>query len=199
MDFGWKQIWKLYGWKKLFSWNNRLFYFTVIVTLLLFCSILILNEKNLAYTLVKKILDVDISILPTLLGFNLGAYALIIGFLSNKNLLEALTDKHGTNSATSIEEISGVFAINIITQAFTLLLAFLSQTILVFIENINLSEKWLDILYSDMYTNSVNDIYFLLITFFTLYSIALVIQNAINIFDFNQLFTYFSFKKQEDE
>ncbi|MEB0249212.1 hypothetical protein QN344_03640, partial [Mucilaginibacter sp. 5B2] len=97
------------------------------------------------------------------------------------------------------EEISGVFAINIITQAFTLLLAFLSQTILVFIENINLSEKWLDILYSDMYTNSVNDIYFLLITFFTLYSIALVIQNAINIFDFNQLFTYFSFKKQEDE
>lgn len=197
MDFGWKQIWKLYGWRELFSKKNKLFYFSVIVVALAVASVISVNERNLTYILIKNVLNIDISILPTLLGFNLGAYALIIGFLSNKNLLDALTEKHGDNSSLAIEKISGIFAINIITQAFTLLFAFLVQQIIVFIESIHLSQSWENMFYSNNYVTILNLGSFFIILFLTIYSIALVIQNAINIFDFNQLFTYFSLKDED--
>jgi hypothetical protein len=195
MDFGWKHIWKLYGWKGLFSEKNKLFYFTLIVVCLTLLTILIANECNLSYLLIVKIVDVSISILPTLLGFNLGAYALIIGFLSNKNLLKVLTEKHGDESSYKIEKISGVFAVNIITQAVTLLISFLMKWGIEVIQNIHLSQKCEAFFYNDTYIFLLNNSLVTLLMFFNLYSIVLVIQNAINIFDFNQLFTYFSLKK----
>lgn len=199
MNVGWKYIWKLYGWKELLSKRNKLLYFTAILVVIALSIILISNQINLAYILINEITNVALSIMPTLLGFNLGAYALIIGFLTNKNLLKALTNKQNGETANSLEKLSGIFAFNIIAQAFTLLVAYLIKEVMVFIENIKLDHCLNKIFYNNIYVHILNDSIFFIIMFLTIYSIMLVIQNAINIFDFNQLFTYFSMKEDDEK
>ncbi|AYL97358.1 hypothetical protein [Mucilaginibacter celer] len=199
MEFGWKYIWKLYGWKELLSKDNKLFYFTVLIVVLTLAFILGVNQANLAYNLINRIIDIGIAIIPTLLGFNLGAYALIIGYLSNKNLLDALIEKQGNDSTNYLEKISGVFAINIIMQAFTLLVCFLIKMVITIIDSIAISQDLQNFFYSNLYTSIINDLIFMIVTFLTVYSIVLVIQNVINLFNFNQLFTYFSLKKKDNQ
>ncbi|RFZ92034.1 hypothetical protein D0C36_11340 [Mucilaginibacter conchicola] len=200
MDFGWKRIWGLYGWKELLSKRNKLFYFSAISNLIFIIILLISNhDANLPFELINKVLNIALGSLPTLLGFNLGAFALIIGFLSNENLVKALTEKHGSESPYHIEKISGVFAFNIIAQAIALLFSFLLSLIIDILDNINF-EGILGNLNHNATSAIVTNYFILFITnFLTLYSIALVIQNAINIFDFNQLFTFFSIKKKEEK
>jgi hypothetical protein len=198
MEFGWKRIWKLYGLKELFSWKNKLFYFSVFIVASTVICILVLNHKDdLIYNLIQKIVDTGLSILPTLLGFNLGAYALIIGFLTNESLKKAVTKGQEDQSKNALERISSVFAINIITQAFTLLSSFLIKESIIIIEKLDLSLRLKTIFYSHDYVIIINYLFFIIIMFLTLYSIVLVIQNAINIFDFSQLFTYFSTKENK--
>lgn len=192
MEVGWNQIWKLYGWKELFSKKNKLFYFSLIVTILIVIALSI--AKITVFELVEKVVDLSNSIMPTLLGFNLGAYALIIGFLSNKRLLEALVEKDDTSRFDRLQRISGVFAINIIVQAFTLLCSFLIK---IFIE---LEISSFDFcIYGEQGSDIFNLIIFSFIFFFTMYSVVLLIQNAINIFDFSQLFSHFATKEDKIE
>jgi hypothetical protein len=189
MEFGWKRIWQLYGLSELFSKKNKLFYFSISVVLLVLILLLILNHKDdLVYHLLNNLIDDSISIFPTLLGFNLGAYALIIGFLTNDNLRKAVIEGKEEESKNSLERISSVFAINIITQAVTLLCAFLIKEFMQITQTVILSLS---------YVKVINYLTFESMLFLSLYSIALVIQNAINVFDFNQLFTYFSTKPPE--
>ncbi|WP_113653185.1 hypothetical protein [Pedobacter namyangjuensis] len=190
MEVGWKQIWALYGWKELFNRKNRLFYFSWTVSAI--ATILLFFAESTTYSIITKVVEVCNAIMPTLLGFNLGAYALIIGFLSNKNLLNALVTKNDTDRFDRLQRISGVFAINIIAQAFTLLCSFLLK---IFLELSIPSFSFC--VYGIESVLFINIIVFLLIFFFTLYSVVLLIQNAINIFDFSQLFTYFATKEDD--
>lgn len=195
MEVGWKQIWLLYGWKELFSFRNKLFYFSLFVVFAF--SILFLkfgNDSVTSYDLIVKIVGLGISILPTLLGFNLGAYALIIGFLTNQTLLSVLTKAKDGESANNLQRICSVFAVNIITQAFTLLCSFLFS---VFIDlKISLPTNFI---YYDEIISVINYFSLIFILFFTLYSVVLLIQNAINVFDFSQLFTHFATKEKKDD
>lgn len=190
MEVGWKQIWALYGWRELFNRKNRLFYFSWAISII--ATGLIWFAESNTYQIITKVVEVSNSIMPTLLGFNLGAYALIIGFLSNKNLLNALVKKNDTERFDRLQRISGVFAINIIAQAFTLLCSFLLKIFLELnIPSIHFCLFGLEgILIINVFT-------FLFIFFITLYSVVLLIQNAINIFDFSQLFTYFATKEED--
>ncbi|MFF5379475.1 hypothetical protein [Pedobacter suwonensis] len=189
MEVGWKQIWALYGWKELLSKRNKLFYFSVSASLI---AIITLNiAKSSTFKLIENLANISNSIMPTLLGFNLGAYALIIGFLSNKRLLEALVKKDDTSRFDRLQKISGVFAMNIIVQAFTLLCSFLIKIF------IDLEISSFDFsLYNKQASDIFNIIIFFLIFFFTLYSVVLLIQNAINIFDFSQLFSHFATREE---
>jgi len=193
MEFGWKYIWKLYGWKKLFDFKNRCFYFSILCVLISTLAVFLYSKKEDDITiLIEKIVDLGISMLPTLLGFNLGAYALIIGFLGNKVLLAALIEKQQNSSQSHLENLSSIFAVNIIIQAFSLLCSFLIKMFMGFEE--------LDLNIFDVPNNFrvvFNYFIFVISSFFSLYSIVLVIQNVINIFDFSQLFIYFSMKKEE--
>lgn len=64
------------------------------------------------------------SIFPNLLGFNLGGYALIIGF-GNTELIESMTKK-GIGKKTSVfQKLSGIFAFAILLQLFTFATAFI--------------------------------------------------------------------------
>lgn len=187
MEVGWKQIWALYGWKELFNRKNKLFYFSLGVSIV--ATVLLCVASSTTYSGIVKVVELSNSIMPTLLGFNLGAYALIIGFLSNKNLLNALVKKNETERFDRLQRISGVFAINIIAQAFTLLCSFLLKIFIDFnIQSIHFCFFGFDGILI------INVLTFLFIFFITLYSVVLLIQNAINIFDFSQLFTYFATK-----
>lgn len=198
MEVGWKQIWALYGWKELFSKKNKPFYFSLIfafIILVIIYSLDVLKIRiNSTYEHIGVIIDLGISILPTLLGFNLGAYALIIGFLTNKLLVKALTKKKDGYPSDPLQRISSIFAINIITQAFTLLCIFLLKIF------IGLKIPSLDIYFCNIELSvTINYLIFFSILFLTLYSVMLLIQNAINIFDFSQLFTHFAIKEENDK
>jgi len=191
MEFGWRRIWGLYGWKGLLSLENRLLYFSLFIVAIAFMLIKSNSNVIAPFDVIVKIVDLAISILPTLLGFNLGAYALIIGFLTSKNLVIALTKNDEDKGANRLERISSVFAMNVITQAFSLLVAFMIKMSI----DMNLSEIMSRYGYHHGYAENINLGILPIILFLTLYSVVLVIQNSINIFDFSQLFTYFETKK----
>lgn len=193
MEFGWRRIWGLYGWKGLLSLNNRLFYFSMFIVAIAFILIKFSEGVIVPYDVIVNTVDLSISILPTLLGFNLGAYALIIGFLTSKNLIIALTKKGKDSGASRLEIISSVFAMNVITQAFSLLVAFMIKMSI----DMNMSEIMTRYGYDHRYAENINLGILPIILFLTLYSVVLVIQNSINIFDFSQLFTYFETKKDD--
>lgn len=190
MEVGWKQIWALYGWQQLLNRNNKLFHFSWIVSIV--ATLLLWFAESTIYTMITKVVEISNSIMPTLLGFNLGAYALIIGFLSNKKLLDALIAKNDADRFDRLQRISGVFAINIIAQAFTLLCSFLLKVFL----DLNIPSFHF-CLYEVEGILFINILTFVSLFFFTLYSVALLIQNAINIFDFSQLFSHFATKEED--
>jgi hypothetical protein len=194
-EFGWRRIWKLYGFKSLFSCKNRLFYTSVLLTLTLLCLLVGFFSKNDYYlTLLKMFIDLGISILPNLLGFNLGAYALIVGFLSNEKLLQALCVKNEEEQSDKLEDISGVFAMNIVVQAFTLFWCFIGKSFMAVSTDATFMKFVTMFDLPILYTLGANLIYLLATFFLITYSILLIIQSVINIFDFSQLFNHFSQK-----
>lgn len=65
-----------------------------------------------------------LTIFPNLLGFNLGGYAIIIGF-GNTDLLQALTKKRKEKKTSIFQKLSGVFAFTLMLQCVAFALAFI--------------------------------------------------------------------------
>jgi len=127
--------------------------------------------------MLKKIIDKNISILPSLLGFCVGGYALIIGF-GHKEMLQKMSDPDKKKNNMSFFQImSSVFAISVIVQIITFLLSY----IISFIIDLEFTSA------NELLCNKINIFTISLVLFFSIYSIILLYYMVINIFNFGQI------------
>jgi hypothetical protein len=129
------------------------------------------------YVLLSKIIEINISIFPALLGFCVGGYALIIGF-GHKEMLQKMSEPNEEKSNMSLFQImSSIFAASIIVQIITFLLSFIISYLLNF--DLNSSNETL--------CGIVNITAISIICFLSIYSIILIYYMVINIFIFGQM------------
>ncbi|WDF68700.1 hypothetical protein PQ465_20690 [Sphingobacterium oryzagri] len=179
----WKTIWMIYN-------ANQKFYkgmfFWVAILLDVIVLIFALLTRSDFYTLICKTVDLHLTILPNLLGFNLGSYALLIG-LASSNFLHKFTG--GLNEGfTFFQKASAVFAVSVILQAFTLSIAFTIKQIILVQElsipgSLNIGKCLLQY---------VNYMFFLGINFLGIYSVLIILMLAKNIFALGQTANFFS-------
>ena len=173
-------IYKSYSIKDVYE--SKPFWGSIISTLVL-GWLFFFSDKNF-YELLVVINEKVINLYPNLLGFNLGGYALIIGF-GNNDLIKSLTKK-GKNKKNSIfQRLNGIFAFTLILQAFVLIFAFITELVL----SLNLDA------YSDSIYYFTNGFSLFVLTFFGLWGILILPILIANVFTFGQLH-HFSLTKE---
>ena len=125
------------------------------------------------YELLIKIIEKNISIFPSILGFCIAGYALIIGFGSREILKKIAGIDIGGNMSI-FQYTSRIFATAIIVQVITLLSSFLVWHLLN-LEINSLNAKFIN-------TATISFIFFT-----SLYSIILIGYTVTNVFNFGQL------------
>lgn len=162
---------------------------SIIISLVCFVFLSFYSESDY-YVLLSKIISLNISIFPNLLGFCIGGYALIIGF-GHKEMLEKmsapLSDEKSNMSYFQIT--SSIFAVSIIVQIVAFLASYFTSHIIDigFYSSNNILCKYINI--------SV----ITLILFLTVYSIFLLYYMVVNIFTFGQMMHFCIRKSLLDE
>lgn len=167
---------------KDFSLKKLLISFPFISSLILasvWCC-LTYSEKDGNYADLEKLADFSITVFPSLLGFNLGGYALLIGF-GNTTLIKSMTDRVD-GDASLFQNLSAIFAFSILLQAVALILAILVRQ---FIE-INLSFS-----VSAAAASYTNIGVFFVLGFLSLWALLLLPYVITNLFTFGQLHHFF--------
>jgi hypothetical protein len=142
---------------------------------------------------IRIIIDIILLAIPTLLGFVLSGYALLIGFGNIEIIAKKKTTKDNKSiRPTLYQKVSTVFAVGLIMQITLLVTAFTLKTIL-FLE---LPCYWSNMLIC----NIINYFVFGIMLFGILYVTVMIKDLVINIFNFSQIhhFTINKNTKPED-
>lgn len=141
-------------------------------------AIFLYQNKDL-YLLLSNTVDLVISIFPNILGFNLGGYALIIGF-GNTNLLESMTQKDDEDNSTIFQQINGIFAFSILLQSLTFITGFIVR----FLFSLNVTSNITT-------SNNTNFCTIIFLLFFALWSLTMIPFLVVNVFTFGQMHHFF--------
>ena len=148
---------------------------SIAITAVLSFLIICFRFKN-TFDLLKEIIDITIDLIPNILGFCIGGYALIIG-IGNIDALKKMSSPMKKRENLSFFQIlSSVFAGSLIIQCITLLLSFVIK-ILLKIEIPALSNSIAII---------INSLAIIIILFFSTLSIVLLYYTVINLFNYGQ-------------
>jgi len=129
------------------------------------------------FSLLEKIIALNISAFPNLLGFCVGGYALIIGF-GHKEMLQKMSEPLPKRDDMSYFQVaSSIFAASIIIQIVT----FLLSLIISYIIDIGFHTS------NECIYKFVNISTITIICFLTIYSVILIYYMVINIFTFGQM------------
>lgn len=167
-----KGIYKSYSLKDVFE--SKPFWGSLILTFV-FGGLFFFSDKSF-YELLLVLNENVLNLYPNLLGFNLGGYALIIGF-GNNDLIKGLTKKGKDKKNSIFQRLNGIFAFTLILQAFVLIFAFVSD----FVISLDLGTSSTPIYY---FTNGIA---LFVITFFGLWGILILPIVIANVFTFGQL------------
>jgi len=111
---------------KNYSWENFSRSLSIPILLTTFMgSVVFLSGKNV-FSILVSVIDLALSILPNLLGFLFGVYALIIGF-SNIDLLKKMAEFYPEQKKQKIslyQSTSAIFSFLLVLLVFSLILCF---------------------------------------------------------------------------
>lgn len=96
---------------------------TILSIALILCFLLSGLDSQI---LVKNIIDAVISVMPSLLGFLLGGYTILISF-ANSALFKGLTNKPNDSKISAFQKLSCIFALTILLQALCLIMALVAR------------------------------------------------------------------------
>jgi hypothetical protein len=148
---------------------------SIIITFVLsFILLSLIDSTRILEILNKSILKI-VSIIPTILGFTLTGYALLLSF-SSSEFMDKITDQND-EGYSFYQHFSSIFAWSIIIQATTLFIAFIISVV---------SDYNLDCQYAEI----INGCVFVIIMFFSLYSLLLVSRLVLNVFSFGQVIQF---------
>jgi len=133
------------------------------------------------YVLIISLINAVFAIVPNLLGFILGGYAIIIG-LGNENFLKATATITKKKPISYYQKFSSIFALNLLSQSvtliFSLVLFIISQV------TFNLPIQLANIL------NHIGLFIFSLSLFYTIFQIPTMIINIFSLSQAHHLFLY---------
>ena len=145
------------------------------------------------YGLIIDMVNSLITWVPGVLGFTIGGYSFLIGFIQS-NLMQKISEP-GAKSVYSLFQLaSASFACNILLQAFALMIAFVVHYIIYI--DVNRKIKWT--LPSPVIAG-VNLLAFLLVSLSFAIAIAVIVQLVVNVFNFSQLHHYNTNKEKIDQ
>lgn len=161
-----------YNWKEIKTsypfWVSILLSFIILIATYF-------SEKN-SYEVVCMWTSQILAIFPNLLGFNLGGYALIIGF-GNSELVQSMTKKSENKSTTVFQKLSGIFAFAILLQLSAFVVSFLAS---IFVQ-LKFSSN------NDLIINFINIPTTLTISFLGFWGLFILPNLVSNIFTFGQM------------
>lgn len=174
---GFRALWAIYSRKRLIK--SKFFWFSIIFSIFSFVICFISDEDS--YLLIKKTVEVTNNILPNLLGFNIGAYVLLIAFITNKEAKD-LTRIEKNKKYSLIQFKSSVFGFSLLVQATTLIFSYM----ILVISNFKIPS-----IFCIISSEYLNYIFLMLLIFGSTYSISLIIRVILNVFDLGQTLHFF--------
>lgn len=164
---------------KIINLNKRLLKsiqirISILVAVLLF-ALSIYNNINIL-EMINSLSGRIISLIPNILGFNLGGYVLFVGF-NNETILKQISD-NDDEGYSFYQHMSSIFAWSILVQAITLVIAFFISIIIDFNINSNCGV-------------CINKIVIFLLFFLSVYSILLIVRIILNVFSLSQVIHFF--------
>lgn len=182
-------IFKVSGLRKSFfkKWPTIL---PIILSVVICATSFILNIDQLSW--LKEFRTLMVDFLPGILGFTIAGYSLMVGFIQ-AGMLDRITEPSKENKFSLYQLMSSAFAINILIQAFALIVAYSVHLIIFIDENKNIKLN-----FPNWYMLSINYIGLLVLSYWFFISLFMTIQIVINIFSFSQLHHYFVNKAKLD-
>lgn len=159
--------------KFVYSWSMLL---SISISITLWTAVLFCCEDDLYFSFLSKVVDLILNLLPSILGFCIGGYALIIG-AGNLDVLRKMADPMQKRDWLSFFQImSCVFAASLVIQCFTLLISFVVKILI----DIDIPPI------TDGIAQIMNAGIILVLLFLSTLSITLLHYTVINIFNFGQ-------------
>jgi uncharacterized protein YodC (DUF2158 family) len=159
-------------------WQSLYVWISIVSTIIITISIII--SKISFYNSIAFLCDQIINIMPNILGFNLGGYVLLMG-LNSQSILNEVSEPNN-DGYSFFQKQSSVFAMSILVQSLSVVLAFLFQCIMHFFITSYFSNSILII---------INLIIFSFFFFICFYAILLIVKIVVNIFNFGQILHFF--------
>lgn len=179
---GFYGIFKILGFKRIFcsTWVE------ISSVFLTFSLILIFFFLNLnPFDFLVELKSLILNLLPSIIGFSLAGYALVVGFVQ-AGMLNRITEPllSGKDNFSLYQKMSAAFAMNIILQIIGLLIAIFIHILIIIDEN---NHKFI---LADSFVKFINWMGFLIISYWFFLSLLLTVQIVLNIFGFSQLHQY---------
>ncbi len=144
------------------------------------------------YDLIVDMVSNIIVWIPSILGFTIGGYGFLIGFIQS-NLMQKISEPRQGSPFSLFQVASASFACNILIQALTLAIAFVVHFA------IYLDARRSKLIHLPTYiTSLVNNATFLLVGCIFALSLAVTVQIVVNVFNFSQLHHYNTVKGKLD-
>ncbi len=187
-EFKYKHLGSLIDLWKIYKLHHRLIcsfqFWSAILFSIIIIIVCLLNHAD-AFYILQKIIDKVFTILPNILGFNLGGYVLVIG-LGYERLLKELTD-NDDEGYSFFQHNSSIFAWSIFIQALALITAYIFSIIS-------------DLSITSECASLINYIALGIILLLSSYAIFLIIRIVLNVFLFGQTIHFLvTLHKKEDE
>lgn len=146
-----------------------------------------LNTENY-YVIIESIMDLVFTITPSLLGFMLGGYAILIGF-GNREFLQSISQISDNKPISFYQKFSSTFAFSILSMAVVLIIACIFFLFSLIIP--------LD--YFSDYLDYFNIFAIIILVFLLVYSICQIFIAILNVFTLSQAYHAFLIKKNFNE
>ncbi len=141
--------------------------------------------KSNPYLLLLEVKDIVIAYIPSVLGFTIAGYTLVVGFIQ-ANMLERISERLDDSPYSLYQRISSMLALNLVIQGVALVGAFVIHFAVYFDNELKLHQH-----FSPLVCQITNWVGLIIICLTLTYPLFLIIQMIINIFGFSQLHHYF--------
>ncbi|KAB7730108.1 hypothetical protein F5984_13070 [Rudanella paleaurantiibacter] len=183
--FGFKGIFYSYDYNEIRE--SKPFWLSILCSVILLIMTYFFEKQY--YDVVLLLATQIIAIFPNLLGFNLGGYALIVGF-GNSDLLQSMTRKSPKKSTSIFQQLSGIFAFAILIQ----IGAFISAFFVNFVIQLKFDPC------ERLLANSVNIVVTSVLSFLGLWGLFIIPNLVSNVFTFGQMHHFsLTMKRMEAE
>lgn len=150
-------------------------YVSLGITIILYLLMIFFQSEN-TFILLREIIGITLNLLPNILGFCIGGYALIIGIGNIEALKKMSLPMKKRDNLSFFQILSSVFAGSLVLQCVTLLCSFI----------INIILKLEIPAFSNQIAIMINSVVIISILFLSILSIILLYYTVINLFNYGQ-------------